>query len=113
LFDYQQTRAAENPRRFLLSGFTGYLHVDDYAGYEGLPGVELVGFWAHARHKFEEAAKALPPSSSPSLKRAVLEGLGFCQVLFRIEEAPKELMPEQRHAARQERSRPIVETFRQ
>lgn len=112
LFDYQQTRAAEHPRRF-LSGFSGYLHVDGYAGYEGLPGVELVGCWAHARRKFEEAAKALPPSSSLSLKPAVLEGLEYCQVLFKIEEALKEFTPEQRHAARQERSRPVVEAFRQ
>ena len=114
LFDYQQTRAAEHPRRF-LSGFSGYLHADGYVGYEGLPNVELVGCWAHARRKFAEAAKSLPPSSksSTSVKPAALEGLEFCQALFKIEKELKDLTDEERHAARQERSRPIVERFRQ
>jgi len=38
----------ENCRRF-LSGFSGCLHVDGYAGYDSLPGMTLVGCWAHAR----------------------------------------------------------------
>ncbi|GMA59306.1 hypothetical protein GCM10025858_38090 [Alicyclobacillus sacchari] len=60
LYDYQETRSADHPRRF-LAGFQGYLHVDGYAGYEGLPDVTLVGCWAHARRKFDEALKAVPP----------------------------------------------------
>src|SRR5690606_39053732 len=59
LYDYQQTRASKHPRKF-LSGYKGYLHVDGYAGYHGLPDVTLVGCWAHARRKFNEALKALP-----------------------------------------------------
>ena len=35
-------------------------HVDGYVGYEGMPDVELVGCWAHARRKFDEALKAVP-----------------------------------------------------
>ena len=42
LYDYQQTRASKHPRKF-LTGFKGYLHVDGYAGYNGLPNVKLVG----------------------------------------------------------------------
>lgn len=44
LFDYQQTRAKEHPRKF-LEGFKGYLHVDGYPGYHELPDVTLVGCW--------------------------------------------------------------------
>ena len=33
LYDYQQTRAAKHPKAF-LSGFSGYLHVDGYQGYQ-------------------------------------------------------------------------------
>ena len=46
LYDYQQTRASKHPRKF-LSGFKGYMHVNGYAGYNGLPNVKLVGCWSH------------------------------------------------------------------
>jgi transposase len=111
LFDYQQTRAAKQPQQF-LRGFSGYLHVDGYAGYEGLPKVELVGCWAHARRKFVEAAKALPSSSNNPRKPAALEGLEYCNALFKIEAGLDRLTPEERYAARQERSLPIIEDFR-
>ena len=75
LYDYQTTRASKHPRRF-LSGFKGYLHVDGYAGYNDLPDVTLVGCFAHARRKFDEALKVLPDSKS-SAKVAAKEGLDF------------------------------------
>lgn len=56
LYDYQQTRASKHPHRF-LADYQGYLHVDGYAGYNGLSNVTLVGCWAHARRKFTEALK--------------------------------------------------------
>ncbi|GMA57399.1 hypothetical protein GCM10025858_19020 [Alicyclobacillus sacchari] len=59
LYDYQETRGAEHPKRF-LEGFRGYLHVGGYVGSEGMPDVELVECWPHARRKFDEALKALP-----------------------------------------------------
>ncbi|MGV8120682.1 MAG: IS66 family transposase [Candidatus Xenobiia bacterium LiM19] len=46
LFDYQTSRSPDHPKEF-LNGFRGYLHVDGYVGYESLPGVILVGCWAH------------------------------------------------------------------
>lgn len=52
LYDYQQTRASKHPRRFLAE-YNGYLHVDGYAGYNGIPNVTLVGCWAHARRKLQ------------------------------------------------------------
>ena len=62
LFDYRPTRAGKHPTEF-LSGFSGYLHVDGYAGYGGIPNVTLVGCWAHARRGFDEELKALPASA--------------------------------------------------
>ena len=60
LFDYQQTRQGKHPLAF-LEGFSGYLHVDAYAGYRKLEeqGVILVECWGHLRRKFDEALKAL------------------------------------------------------
>src|SRR5690625_7777420 len=62
-------------RRFLES-FQGYLHVDGYAGYNGISGVTLVGCWAHARRKFTDALKALPASAKTSHVKAK-EGLSY------------------------------------
>ena len=67
LYDYQITRADKHPKAF-LKGFSGYLHVDGYAGYHDLPKVELVGCWAHARRKFHEALKSLPANLHNSEK---------------------------------------------
>ena len=59
LYEYQQTRAREHPQAF-LNGFAGYLHVDAYAGYDGLPGITISGCWAHARRYFTDTLKAQP-----------------------------------------------------
>lgn len=109
LFDYQSTRAKKHPREF-LSTFKGYLHVDGYAGYHGMPGVTLVGCWAHARRKFDEALKALPESKQ-STPVAAKVGLEFCNQLFAIERELKDSTPEERYTIRQEQSRPVLDAF--
>lgn len=63
LYEYCKARGGEHPRNF-LAGFRGYLHVDGYPGYHKVAGVTLVGCWAHARRKFDEALKALPASEA-------------------------------------------------
>lgn len=109
LYDYQTTRAGKHPRKF-LSGFKGYVHVDGYAGYNGLPDVTLVGCFAHARRKFDEALKALP-AEQRNAPVAAKEGLAFCNQLFAIERELQDATPEERYQARLERSHPILEAF--
>jgi transposase len=109
LYDYQTTRASKHPRQF-LSGFKGYLHVDGYAGYNGLPDINLVGCWAHARRKFDESLKALP-AGQRNAPVAAKEGLEFCNQLFAIEREIHEATPEERYKIRLERSRPIMDAF--
>jgi len=111
LFDYQLTRSAEHIQK-LLQGYSGYLHVDGYAGYEGLPGVKLVGCWAHVRRKFDEALSALPPSKRSKGPVAAQEGLDYCNRLFSIERQLKHLSPEERKARRQELSVPVLTEFK-
>ena len=111
LFDYQSTRAGEHPRRF-LEGFSGYLHVDGYAGYEGLPGVTLVGCWAHARRKFMDAVNVVPPIERKRGGTLAHLGLDFCSRLFEIERGLKDASPAERLLAREERSAPVLECFR-
>jgi transposase/uncharacterized coiled-coil protein SlyX len=109
LYDYQTTRAGKHPRRF-LAGFKGYLHVDGYAGYNELPDVTLVGCWAHARRKFDEALKALPEDKRNAAV-AAREGLEYCNRLFAIERELKDKTPEERYQIRQVRSRPVLDAF--
>jgi transposase len=109
LYDYQTTRAGKHPRRF-LAGFKGYLHVDGYAGYNELPDVTLVGCWAHARRKFDEALKALPEDKRNAAV-AAREGLEYCNRLFAIEGELKDKTPEERYQIRQVRSKPVLDAF--
>jgi hypothetical protein len=112
LYDYQTTRGAPHPRKF-LEGYKGYLQVDGYTAYDGLPNVTLVGCWAHARRKFDEAIKALPPQSRAGAKCPSRDGLNFCNKLFKIESDLREATPEQRCAARHERSVPLLREFKE
>jgi len=60
LYEYQPDRKTKRPADFLRD-FKGYLHTDGYDVYHKLPEhVIIVGCWAHARRKFDEALKALP-----------------------------------------------------
>ena len=110
LFDYQTTRASKHPRRY-LTGFSGYLHVDGYPGYNGLPDITLVGCLSHARRGFDKALKALPAEKRDA-DVAAKKGLEFCNRLFEIERHLREVSPEERYEIRLERSRPVVDAFR-
>ncbi|MEK5382431.1 IS66 family transposase [Niallia sp. FSL W8-0635] len=108
LYDYQETRAGENPMNFLKE-FKGFLQVDGYAGYHKVENVTLVGCWAHARRGFTDVLKALPTNSIKPV--AATEGLQFCNQLFTIERKLKELEPEERYKQRLEQSKPILDSF--
>lgn len=110
LYEYQPTRAGSHPAQF-LSGFTGYIQVDGYAGYNKIPNVTLIGCWSHARRGFEEAIKALPKSARKSQNVTARKGLNFCNQLFDIERDLKELSPEERYEARLVQSRPVLDAF--
>jgi len=109
LFDYKTTRAGKHPKKF-LSGFKGYLHVDGYSGYDLLADVILVGCWAHARRKFDDVLKVLPPDKRAS-PTVALEGLSFCNKLFEIERDLADATPEERYKARLEKSVPVLNAF--
>jgi len=109
LYEYQQTRGGEHPRRF-LTGYHGYLQADGYSGYHKVPDVILVGCWAHARRKFDEALKVLPAEKRTS-DVAAFQGLEFCNRLFALEREIKDATDEERLRVRTEKSRPVVDSF--
>ncbi len=110
LYEYQRTRGGEHPRNF-LAGFSGYLHVDGYTGYHKVAKVKLVGCWAHARRKFDEALSVAPPETRNNPESVAVQGLAFCNKLFALERGWTEVTPEERKTARQANSLPVVESY--
>ena len=109
LYEYQPDRRKERPRVF-LDGFSGYLHTDGYAGYHALPGnIRIVGCFAHARRKFDDALKLLPEKERANC--LAQRGLQYIKRLYAIEEEIAALSIEERYTQRQERARPVLEAF--
>ena len=109
IYDYQRTRGGEHPRNY-LSGFQGYLQVDGYPGYHKVAGVTLVGCWAHARRKYDEALKAAPEAKG-NPETVAAQGLAYCNQLFAIERDLQEAAPEERYLARAKRSQPVLDAY--
>jgi len=111
LYDYQTTRAAKHPAKFLKK-FKGYLHADGYEAYNSVPEVKIVGCWAHARRYFVDALKAMPTKKDAKLT-ATEEGLKFCNKFFEIERELHEVTTEERLEGRLQKSKPVLDKFRQ
>ena len=109
LYEYQPDRRAEHPK-FFLKNFNGYLHADGYEGYHDLSdNIKVVGCFAHARRKFDEALKGLPKRDQADSLAMV--GKKFCDKLFSIERDFAKLITEERFAKRQELSKPVFAEF--
>ena len=109
LYEYQPGRHAKHPAAF-LEGFRGYLHTDGYAGYHNLPEeITVVGCWAHARRKFDEALKSLPKGKARN--SAAYQGLSYCNQLFEIEQNLAALSAEERYTERQNRAKPVLDAM--
>ena len=111
LYEYQPGRGAKHPKEF-LSGFKGYLHTDGYTGYHDLgEEVTLVGCWAHARRKFDEAVKAQPKGKNKG--GSAYQGLTYCNLLFAIEQglAEKNATAEDRYKERLEQAKPVLDAM--
>ena len=109
LYDYRPDRKAKNAEEF-LEGFSGYLHADGYQGYHKLrPDIRVVGCWAHARRKFDEAVKSLPKKEQAGC--AALEGQAFCTKLFAIEAEIQDLSLEEKRKQRQGRAKPVLDAL--
>ena len=107
LYEYQQTRGAEHPEKFLL-GFKGYLHTDGFAGYHKLPKpIRVVGCHSHARRKFVEALVALKEEDRKGT--AAERGVQYFDALFALEEKWHDLDPDERKKKRQEFAKPIMD----
>jgi hypothetical protein len=97
------------------------LQTDGYEGYTALgaePGSVHVGCWAHTRRKFDEALRGQGKSKKKGSKRTAKQSrarqaLSQIQALYRIERELRDASPAERHAARQTRSKPLIEKLRE
>ena len=113
VFTYGNSREGRHAVK-ILHGFDGTLQVDGYTGYDALTRAKRIGgkplqlayCWAHARRKLHEIYKR---DASP----VAAEGLRRIAELYAIEAEIRGKCPEDRLAARQERSAPLVAAFRQ
>ena len=85
----------------------GILQVDGYAGYRALAdrnAVSLAFCWSHVRRKFYELAQSGPaPIATEALQRIA--------ELYKIESDIRGRPADERRAARQQRSRPIIDAL--
>ena len=106
VYVYARNRKAEQPLAH-LAGFCGVVQVDGYAGYRALArrnSVQLAFCWSHVRRRFYElAAAGHAPIASETLER-----IG---ALYAVEKDIRGRNPDQRRAARQEKSRTIVDSL--
>ena len=104
IFEYQPTRAAEHPKRF-LSGFKGLLQTDGYVAYDKVENVTRCGSWAHARRKWREA---MPRGATKESSKAAV-GFDYCNKLFTMEKELNKIP-----GGREDRSRlmkPILDRY--
>jgi transposase len=106
-FAYSPDRKGEHPRQH-LKNYEGALQADAYSGFHHLyDGGKIyeVACWAHARRKYHEIHAVHPsPITTEALQR-----IG---ALYKVEEEVRGKPIEQRFAARQSRSKPLLEELR-
>jgi transposase len=118
LFHYSRDRCGEHAEQHLV-GFAGILQADAFAGYNRLYGADRqpgriteTSCWAHARRKLfvlaDIAANARRGKNAPPISPLALEAVKRIDALFDIERAINGQSSEQRLAARQEHSAPLL-----
>lgn len=115
LYEYQKTRKAEHPQRF-LEGFHGVCECDAYAVYEKMdrenPDITFAFCHAHARRYFAEALKALPKDQRDKAKGTIAhEALERIAGIYHMDNQLSELSEEERYRKRQLLVRPLVEAL--
>ena len=109
LYEYQPSRKAKHPKEF-LKDFNGFCHADGYDGYHSLPdNITVVGCFAHARRKWDEALKSIPEETRADSN--IMRGKRYCDKLFEYERKFADLTPDERFKQRQEHSKPLLNEF--
>jgi transposase len=117
IFRYAPSRSGKVPKDY-LQGYQGYIQTDGYSGYDDLgkqPGIIHVGCWTHSRRLFVDVLKALPAQTrKKKTGNATTVALSYIGKLYAIEARAREeeLTPDEIYQLRQEKSKPILEEFK-
>lgn len=112
LYEYQRTRNASHPRRF-LKDYKGICVTDGYQVYhtveKELEDLTIAGCWVHGRRKFDEALKTIPEKGrKKTVGYLVMKQI---QAIYREEGKLKELSSEERLHQRQVVIKPLVDAL--
>lgn len=105
VFHFTESRKRDGPVEFLRD-YKEVLVADAYGGYDGVVAGNAIrrgGCHAHARRKFVDAEKTMP--------EIACEAAQFYRALYKIERDAGTLDAASRLACRQERSRPLLESW--
>ena len=115
LYDYQKTRSADHPERF-LKGFSGLLVTDAHSAYGKLDRekeeLTFSACWAHARRRFSEAVKALPKEKKAEVSDTLAhQALTRIAAIYHLDNELSDLTPDERQKRRQITVKPLVEAY--
>ena len=111
LYRYSPSRDGDNAVGMLDGTQPGlYLMADGYRGYDKLKDVKRCACYAHIRRYFLDA---VPKGRETDLSEPAVQGVAYCDKLFRYERRYKEqgLSHEQRKKGRLRDEKPVVEAF--
>ncbi len=116
LFEYDPSRSGSVPVR-LLDDFAGILQADGYAGYAQVcreNDITRIGCWDHARRKYVEAVKGMPPGGKGKKGKVSKAdvALGYIRKLYAIEREIKDRNEADRYQVRQAMSVPLLNEFK-
>lgn len=114
LFEYDPSRGGKVPVR-LLDDFQGILQADGYSGYGKVcrdNNLTRIGCWDHARRKYVEASRAAPAKGKKGQPSKADVALSHIRKLYAIEKAARDLSDTERYRVRQEKSLPLLATFK-
>lgn len=112
LYDYQKTRKAEHPKKF-LEGFSGILQTDGYSVYHSMEkeraDLTVAGCWAHGRRRMAEIVKAIGKEKSKGT--LAYEALRQISMIYKIDNDIAYSSFEDRVSQRTLLVKPQVEAF--
>lgn len=116
IYQYAPTRSGSVARDF-VEGYSGYCQTDGYTGYDCLEkdlGIRLLGCFSHARRYFIKVIDARPKKDKGKAGSPE-QAIAYIQKLYRIEReaADKNLSVEEIFQLRQEKSKPVLDEFKE